>query len=440
MLPIFELSTNEGREGFEQRLARLRSTASASSDAAQATAQIVEDVRTRGDEAVVDYMRRFTDPQFAADRIRVKPEEFAAADEQLSSEMRKALQTAIDHVREYQQHILPRDPEPVTIGGAELSMRHRPVDSAGLCVPGGTAMLFSTLVMLAVPAQVAGVPTKNISVIHPPPTHQKGEAAHDISPVVLAACHMLGIERLYRIGGAQGVAALAFGTASVEPVDLIAGPGNVFVQLAKAQVSGVCGTDNGFYGPSEIVTVADETADPARVASDLVAQAEHNPGKCFLVAWSAAVLDEIQQQVREQLTQRTRWEAIESALREESAAVLVSDENEAIEIANTIACEHLNLAVRNPDAMLARIRHAGEVFLGDATPVAAGDYYAGPSHCLPTGTTARFTSGISAHTFLKRTGVVAYRRGLPAEAVEHIARLAEAEGLDGHAASARQRA
>lgn len=439
MLPIIDLTDAAGRDLLDQRLAQLRATTSATSDAARATAEIVNDVRQHGDAGIVCHMRKFTDPQFSADRIRVTADELADADARLSPELREALGEAIEHVRQYQQHILPHDPEPAHIGGAELRLRHTPVDSAGLCVPGGTAVLFSTLIMLAVPAQVAGVPREKISVVHPPPTRRDDEPAGDISPIVLAVCRMLGIERVYRIGGAQAVAALAFGTESVEPVDMIAGPGNVYVQLAKAQVNGVCGTDNGFYGPSEIVTLADETANPEYVASDLVAQAEHDPGKCFLITWSAQVMDDIQRRVREQLTQRQRWEAIERAMRDESAAILVRDEHEAIEVANALAPEHLNLAVREPEAMLAHIRHAGEIFLGDTAPVSAGDYYAGPSHCLPTGTTARFTSGISAHTFLKRTGVVAYPQGLPAQAANHIARLAEAEGLDGHAASAKMR-
>lgn len=440
MLPIFDLSTRDGQRGFDDRLARLRATASVSSDAARATAEIVADVRAHGDEAVVRYMRQFTDPKFDADRIRVTADELVAADAALSDELREALTASIDHVRRYQRHIRPHNHTPINIAGAELGLRYTPIESVGLCVPGGTAVLFSTLIMLAVPAQVAGVPSERISVIHPPPTRKGDEAVNDISPIVLATCRMLGIERVYRIGGAQGVAALAHGTQSVEPVHMIAGPGNVYVQLAKAQVNGVCGTDNGFYGPSEIVCIADDTADPARVAADLVAQAEHDPGKCFLITWSAQVMDAIQREVREQLAHRQRWEAIENALRDESAAVLVADEAQAVEIANAIACEHATLAVADPDALLGKLRHAGEVFLGDATPVAAGDYYAGPSHCLPTGTTARFASGVSVHTFLKRTGVVAYRNGMPAEAIEHAARLAEAEGLDGHAASMRVRA
>jgi len=220
---------------------------------------------------------------------------------------------------------------------------------------------------------------------------------------------------------------------------MIAGPGNVFVQLAKQSVAGACGTDGGFYGPSEIVTIADGHADPACVAADLIAQAEHDPGKCFLIAWSREVLESIIAEVSVQLTERGRVEAIEAALATESAALFVAHEDDAAQVADSIAAEHVNLAVQDPDAWLDRLKNGGEFFLGDQTPVAAGDYYAGPSHCLPTGTTARFASGISVYTFLKRSGTVHYRDGLPDEAIDAIARLAEFEGLDAHAASARIR-
>ena len=231
---------------------------------------------------------------------------------------------------------------------------------------------------------------------------------------------------------------MALGTERVEPVDFIAGPGNVYTQIAKAQLAGTVGMD-GFYGPSEIVTIADGSAEPRRVAADLIAQAEHDPGKCFLVSWSAEAIERIRIEVQRQLQKRGRVAAIERALNEESAAILVRDEAQAAQVANMIAAEHVNLAVADPDAWLTKVRHGGEFFLGDQTPVAAGDYYAGPSHCLPTGTTARFASGVSVYTFLKRSGTVCYRDGMPAEVIQRIARLAEAEGLDGHADSARAR-
>lgn len=440
-LPIYMLAQPEGRAAYRARLARLSSTAQHAGEAADTVDQVIRDVAERGDDAVIEAMQRWTDPGFSAEDIVVDPAMFEPACHALDPELRESLQRAIEQVRAYQQHVMPSDPEPVRIGGAELGLRHTAVDSAGLYVPGGSAVLFSTLIMLAVPALVAGVPAEQLAVVHPPPTRRSDTDAPraEISPVVLATCHLLGLSRLYRLGGAQAVAALAFGTERVEPVDLIAGPGNVFVQLAKARVAGRCGTDGGFYGPSEIVTLADGSADPKRVASDLLAQAEHDPGKCFLVAWDRSVIDGVLAALGPQLAALSRREAIERALLADSCAVCCGDEDEAIRVVNELATEHLNLAVADPSSVLPKVRHAGEVFLGDATPVAAGDYYAGPSHCLPTGTTARFTSGISVYTFLKRTGTVAYPQGMPPQAIADVARLAEAEGLTAHAASAQTR-
>ena len=438
-IPVLDLSTTQGRQGLEERLSRLRSTSWAGGEAAEVVAGIIQDVRAEGDAAVVRYMRKWTDPDFTADRIRVTADELSKADESLDPDMRRSLSEAIENVRQYQLHIKPADPKPVTIAGAELGLRFTPVDSVGLAVPGGTAPLFSTLIMLAVPAQAAGVAPADISVVNPPRTRTGDESAVDVSPIVLATCRMLGIDKVYRIGGAQAIAALAFGTERVGKVAMIAGPGNVYVQLAKQQVNGIVGTEEGFYGPSEIVTIADDSADPRRVAADLIAQAEHDPGKCFLVSWSKQVIEQVMEHVNQQAAGRDRLDAIRSALRDESAAVLAADENQAAEVANTIAAEHVNLAVADPDGWLARIRHGGEFFLGDQTAVAAGDYYAGPSHTLPTGTTARFASGVSTYTFLKRSGTVCYRNGMSPETIDAIARLAEAEGLDGHADSVRAR-
>lgn len=437
--PVLDLATREGRAGFDARLDGLRGTTSLAGETATLVAEIIEAVRTRGDAALVEYMRKWTDPQFQAASIRVSEAEFDTAEAGLDPLLRTSLEAAIENVRAYQQHILPADVAPLTLDGAELGLRHSAVASAGLAVPGGAAVLFSTVVMLAVPAIVAGVDPRAIRIVNPPPTRRGDDAPGDISPIVLATCRLLGVETVYRIGGAQAIAALAYGTETVEAVDLIAGPGNVYGQLAKQMVAGVVGTDGGFYGPSEIVTIADETADVRRVAADLIAQAEHDPGKCFLLAWSRDVVDAIVADVTRQLELRGRSEIIERALAAESAAVVVSDEDEAVLLADRIAAEHVNLAVADPERLLGRLRNGGEFFLGDASPVAAGDYYAGPSHCLPTGTTARFASGVSAYTFLKRSGTVHYREGMPATVIENIARLASAEGLDAHAESARIR-
>lgn len=438
LLPTFDLSEQEGRNALSRQIERLRPPVGHDTEAARTVAAILEDVRVHGDEAVTRYMRKWTDPAFASERIQVTQAELDAAEAGLSAPLREAIIGMIDNVRTYQSHLMPTAPAPITHGGAEMGLRFTPVDSVGLAVPGGKAAYPSSVVMLAVPALVAGVPAERICVVTPPPTRSGDEAAVDVAPLVLAACKLCGISRVYRIGGAQAMAALAFGTNTVRPVDMIVGPGNTFVQLAKAQLSGVIGTD-GFYGPSEILTIADESADPRRVAADLLAQAEHDPGKCFLVSWSREVLGKVTTEIERQLKQRKRGEALKQALRDESCAVLVKDEDEACAVANIIACEHVSLAVRDPDALLPKVKHAGEILLGDATPMAAGDYWAGPSHCLPTGTTARFTSGLSPYTFLKRVGTIRYRNGIPKAAREAIERLAEAEGLDGHAESARVR-
>ena len=435
---MFDLTTDDGRRGFDAVVAELRASAGVGSGWHEAAAEVVAAVRERGDEAVVEQMRRWTDPDFSTNRIRVTAAEIDAADEALDGELRGALERAIGHVREYQKHLLPRDVEPINIDGAELGLRWTPIDSAGLLVPGGSAVLFSTLIMLAVPASVAGVDIDRIAVVSPPPTRREGEAGGDISTIMLAVCRMLGLTRVYRIGGPAGVAALAFGTDSVEPVDFIAGPGHPVVQAAKAQVRGVVGTD-GFYGQSEVTVIADETADPVRVAADLLAQAEHDPGRCFLISWQADVLANILQEMKRQLPQRRRRPAIERALREWSCGVLAPDEDAAAEAADRLAAEHVSLAVREPRAWMNRLRHGGEFFLSDAAPVAAGDYYAGPSHTLPTGTTARYSGGVSVYTFLKRSGTVRYPAGLSTQAIEDIALMAEAEGLDGHAHSVRVR-
>jgi histidinol dehydrogenase len=438
LLPTFDLSTAVGRNALTASIDRLRPPVGHDGEAARTVAEIIADVRQHGDEAVVRYMRKWTDPAFDPARMRVSEAELDAAERGLSQPLRAAILGMIENVRVYQSHLMPKAPAPIVHGGAEMGLRFTPVDSVGLAVPGGTAAYPSSVVMLAIPAIVAGVDPARICVVTPPPTHSGEGPARDVAPLVLAACKLAGIRQVFRIGGAQAMAALAFGTATVPAVDMIVGPGNSYVQLAKAQLSGVSGTD-GFYGPSEILTIADASADPRRVASDLIAQAEHDPGKCFLVSWDAGVLARIVAEVERQVSVRSRGAALVRALKQDSCAVLVANEDEAAAVANRIACEHVSLAVKDPDALLPKVRHAGEILLGDATPMASGDYWAGPSHCLPTGTTARFTSGLSPYTFLKRVGTIRYRNGIPQAAREAIALLAEAEGLDGHAESARVR-
>ena len=439
-MPVFDARTREGRAGFEERLKRLKASAQAVDprfvEAAEAG---LAAVRERGDAGIVELEQRWTDPAFASDRIRVAEHELTGAVDRIEPRLRSALERAIANVTAYQEHVRPVDAAPIRVGDAELGLRWTPVQSAGCLVPGASATLFSTLVMLAVPALVAGVPRERIAVVHPMPYRRENAPARDVSDAFKAVCGLLGLTKVYRCGGAQAVGALAYGTETIDAVDLIAGPGHPVVQLAKARVAGVCGTDGGFYGPSEVVVLADAAADPARVAADLLAQAEHDPGKCFLVVWDDAVLDAVLAELERQLPTLPRAEAVRRALAEESCVVRVADLPAAVAVADELATEHLTLAVEDPAAVAAKIRHAGEIFLGDATPVAAGDYHAGPSHCLPTGTTARFTGGISCFTFLKRTGTVNYPEGMSAETIGDIAALADAEGLRAHAASAEVR-
>ena len=436
-LPIYELSQPAELNRMDW-YTQLRRSAWGTDEAAKTVSEIIENVYQNGDDAVVQYMRQWTDPSFQPNDIKVVSNQFEEALNTLKKPLRNAIEKTIEHVRIYQEHIKPQPPTPFIAGGAELGLRLTPLSSVGLLVPGGKAAYPSTLIMLAVPAIVAGVPANSISVVTPPPTRSGHQTTTEISPWVLAACALLGINRVYRIGGAQGVAALAIGTNHVDPVDMIVGPGNVYTQLAKQQLSGRVGID-GFYGPSEILTLADKTANPAWVAADLIAQAEHDPGRCFLVTWERDVIDQINSQIQQQLVSRQRRQAIEASFKTGSAAVLVPNETIAAAMANQLAPEHVNLAVKNPEIWLSRIQHGGCFFLGDAAPVASGDYVAGPSHCLPTGVTARFNSGISAYTFLKRSGTVRYPQGMPQSVIDQAVILAEAEGLDGHAASMRVR-
>ena len=433
-LRILNITDPADRRTFDSLLEKLRSQTSAGGDVARSVTEIIEDVKHRGDEALVQYMRQWTNPMFTDEMIRVDNVDMAAAEKLIDPPVRDAMLRSIDHVRTYQQHVKPSDPPTVEIDGAQLGMRFTPFDRVGLAIPGGKAAYPSTVIMTAVPAQVAGV--EDICVVCPPPTGGGDEA--EVSHLVLGVCHMLGVTEVYRIGGAQAIAALAYGTETVGRVDFIAGPGNAFVQQAKRQLFGTVGID-GFYGPSEVVVLVDGSADPAKVAADLLAQAEHDPGSCFLIGTDRAVIDRIDAEVDRQLPNRHRRGAIEQSLADWSCAIVAADDDAGLELVDTLAAEHATLAVEDPQATLDQLRHGGAWFLGDGTPVASGDYYAGPSHCLPTGTTARFTSGISVYTFLKRSSVEHYPAGPSPQAIDDIAALAEAEGLDAHAASVRAR-
>ena len=423
------------RSELEALLDRLAGAVGGDRELSEAVAGFIADVRRDGDHALVAHMRGFSDPAFDTSMLRVPAHALRAAADRIGPELRAAMERAIDHVRRYQEHIAPAPPPATEIDGARLGLRVEPVGSVGLLVPGGRAAYPSTLIMLAVPAQVAGV--GRVCLATPPPDADRGAGTRVIDDSVLAAACLLGIDEVYCIGGSHAVAALAHGTESVAAVDFIAGPGSVYVQEAKRQLFGTVGVD-GLYGPSEIAILADGSADAAWIAADVLAQIEHDPGAAFVVSAHAGVLDRVRFALERQIHERGRQEAIERGLRELTAFVLAADGDEACAIMNRIAPEHAVLAVADPHAMLDRVHNAGAYFLGGA-PVASGDYYAGPSHCLPTGSTARFSSGCSVYTFLRRASLEEYPSGMTRQAIDDIAVLAEAEGLDAHAASVRMR-
>src|SRR4051812_38797605 len=436
MIPILKLANDADRQRVERLLGRLRldprEVALNRGEGAKAVTivnAILADVGERGDEAVVDSSRKFDDPDFTAEQIRVTAVEMREAAARVPADQMEAVRRSIRQVKEYQVRILPQPPAPVSRDGVELGLRFTPLDSAGLYFPGGKASYPSSLIMLAVPAQVAG--GKKIVVATPPSKYGR-------SDVVLAAAHELGVTEVFCAGGAAAIAAMAFGTATIPAVDKIVGPGNPYVQLAKRALSGAVGVD-GFLGPSEILVLADDTGRADVIAADLIAQAEHDPGSCFLLTTSQPLAERVKSELATQTSVLDRADAIKNAFADRSAIIVDPSLDSLIALANRFAAEHVNLQVRDDASVLAKLLHAGAVFIGPFSPVAAGDYVAGPSHCLPTNTTARFSSGISVYEFLKRGSVVRYEaEGLAADA-DAIVALATAEQLAGHAASVHAR-
>ena len=436
LIPILDQSSAEGRDRFARLAAGLRIDLRAELGGAgewakrqEAVSEAVRAVAERVDDAVVEYARRYDDPQFTARQIRVSAGEMEEARRLTPPAVMEAIRRSIRQVREYQRSIMPTGGVTLRREGVELGIRFTPLDSAGLYVPGGKAAYPSSLIMLAGPAQVAGV--GRVAVATPPSKYGR-------SGLVLAACAEMGVGEVYRAGGPVAIAALALGTATIPKVDKIVGPGNALVQLAKRMVAGVVGID-GFLGPSEIVVIADETGQAEFIAADLIAQAEHDPGSCFLITTSRDLARAAAEAIGRQTAAAPRAEAIRRALAERSAIVVAGSMDEAVELANELAAEHVNVQTRDNGAVVAKLRHAGAVFEGEWSAVAAGDYVAGPSHCLPTNTTARFGSGISVYEFLKRGSTARYTRDGLADDAPSVVSLAEAEQLPAHAASVRVR-
>jgi histidinol dehydrogenase len=392
---------------------------------ARVVERICREVRERGISAVLDYSRRIDKAELTAETLRVPAEDLRRAHARADAEFLAAVRRVRDRIRRFQEAILLRDVRLEAPGGY-LAERYWPLDRVGICVPGGAAAYPSTVLMTAVPAQVAGV--EQLAVVAPPTKFGA------YNPDLLATCHELGIGEVYRLGGAQAVAALAYGVEGLPRVDKIVGPGNLFVALAKRQVFGQVAIDS-IAGPSEVVVIVDGSTRPDWTAADLLAQAEHAPGASVLVGWDQAVLDRVVAELERQLAGLDRGELARQSLEEFGAVILARDAEEACALADQIAPEHLHVATANAEELAAKIRHAGATFLGNFTPVALGDYAAGPSHVLPTSGTARFASGLSANDFLRAGSVLCFDRRGMMELAPDVQVLAAKEGLTAHRAS-----
>jgi histidinol dehydrogenase len=394
----------------------------------QVVERICEDVRRRGLDAVLHYTEQFDRVRLNADTLRISPSEMALSHAAADPALLEAVRNVRQNVLSFQLGLLHRDAVLSVTGRHELRLRYRPLRRVGVLVPGGAAAYPSTLIMTVCPAQAAGV--KELAVVMPPTP--SGAYNRDL----LAVCHELGVTEVYRVGGAQAVAALAYGVAGLPAVDMIVGPGNLFVALAKRHVFGFGQVAiDCIAGPSEVVVLADASAPASFVAADLIAQAEHAPGASILVTWHEPLIDEVAEALESQLPGLERGELARESLEQFGALVLARSEDEAVECVNRIAPEHLQVSTQAPERLAERIDNAGAIFLGHYTPVAVGDYAAGPSHVLPTGGTARFTSGLSANDFLRRSSVLHFSREGLAQMAGDVRTLAQREGLTGHAAS-----
>ena len=391
--------------------------------------RICGDVQEQGLSAVLDYTARLDKSALTADTVRVPQQDLEEAMNAVDPEFLSTIRTIRDNIAEFQSAVLPGDSETrrhLNGGTVLLRQRHLPMRRIGICVPGGAAAYPSTVLMTAVPAKTAGV--KEIAVVVPPT--EFGAWNTDI----LATCHEVGVTEVYRIGGAQAVAALAYGVEGIDRVDKIVGPGNLFVALAKQHVFGDVDIDS-IAGPSEVIVLADETARPAYIAADMISQAEHSPGSGVLITWHEPLIQQVQTELASQLQRLPRGDLARISLLDYGALILATDAAEAARLTDDLAPEHLHISMSEPEPMLSRIQNAGAIFMGHYTPVALGDYIAGPSHVLPTGGTARFSNGLASTDFLKRSSVIQYdEQSLRADA-GHVRLMAGKEGLTAHSES-----
>lgn len=397
---------------------------------AKSVKEIVAAVRDGGDRALFAYSEKFDGSVLDADTVAVSEEEIEAAYAALDPALLASMKKAAENVLSYHSRS-PLKEDIRTENGRTTGYTVRPVERAGIYVPGGTAPLFSSVLMGVLPAKAAGVP--HIYVATP-------AKAGKIAPAIIAAAHLCGAEKIFKTGGAQAIAAFAYGTESIPKVDVIAGPGNIYVTLAKKEVYGKAGIDM-LAGPSEILIIADKEQNPVHVAADVLSQAEHDRrARALLLTDDREFAEKVQEETERQLALLPRAEIASFAVENAGGIILVKDMKEACALANEIAPEHLELAAKDPEALLPEIRNAGAVFMGGFTPEPVGDYFAGPDHTLPTGGTARFFEVLNQDIFLRKMSVIRYTEKAVREDAEDIVRLAEAEGLFAHANAVRLRA
>ena len=411
--------------------ARLPRPQAATNLPVEAVQTILAEVRVGGDEAVRTLTEKFDGVRLES--LRVPPAEVDAALEAIPPLLREALEAARANILAYHRHQVREDARHER-DGIVVRELHRPVDRAGLCVPGGEAPLMSTVLMTAIPARVAGVP--EVVLCSPP------SSGGTVAPGILAAAALAGVDEVYRIGGAQAVAAMAYGTETIAPVDVIVGPGGLFTSVAKQQVAaqGLVGVPGSFPGPSEVVVVADDTTPVDYAAIDVVVQIEHGPDSVgWLITWSEEVADRIEAAVARLAAASPRQAVIEANLAANGYSALVDGPEEALAVANAVAPEHLELMTADPEALLPLVRSAGAVFCGAYAPASVGDYLAGPSHVLPTYGSARFSGALRVDDFVKAIHVVSLDAPTLSRVAPHVAAIAEAEGLPAHAESVRLR-
>ena len=425
MIRIIAKSDEAGRADFMRRLSDR--SVGIDSELLRTVSEIIEEVRKRGDAALIEYAARFDQVNLDASDLRVSSDTLQQSAAKVDRTVLAGLREAIRNVRAFHQRQCEKSWEQTDDNQTLLGQRITPIESVGLYVPGGTAAYPSSVVMNVVPAKVAQV--ERIVVTTPPDTVRN-------NPAVAAALLELEVEEVYAVGGAQAIAALAFGTETIRPVDKITGPGNKYVAAAKKLVFGVVGIDS-IAGPSEVVIVADESARADFIAADLLAQSEHGEdASAVLITTSETLAKDVVAEVVEQSSTLPRRAIVEESLSNYGAILVVADLTEACGIVNELAPEHLQLLTCDNNQFAQKIKHAGAIFLGEYSPEAVGDYFAGPNHVLPTGRTARFSSALGVYDFVKRTSLIGYSKTAMTAAADTIAALAEAEGLQAHARSA----